>query len=84
MNAPTTTHEMKYGKNITDCVIRLNHFPASSERRMAQVICRNVFTQRKATLYRMVLRVTLHAFPDWKKYSKFLNPTHGLPKMPSW
>ena len=30
----------------------------------------------------MVLRVMTHASEVWNKNSKFLNPTHSLPKMP--
>ena len=41
---------MKYGRNITDWVMRLNAFPASSLSKTAHVICRKVFTHRNAIL----------------------------------
>ena len=50
MNAPTTTQEMKYGRNITDCVMRLKYFPASSLSSTAHTICKNVLTHKNAIL----------------------------------
>ncbi|MNG39463.1 hypothetical protein D3C76_1778920 [compost metagenome] len=48
--APTTTQEMKYGRNISVWVILRNHLPATSNSRMPAKICSRLFTMMKAML----------------------------------
>ena len=56
--APTTTHEMKFGRNIAPCVIFLNRGLAISERKIAAAISRMFWVTMNAALYSTCLLYT--------------------------
>src|SRR5574344_2557145 len=81
-NVPTITHEIKYGRNMTDCVTLRNAMLFISVIKMASTIASACDVIRLSRLYRMVLRVISQPVPDWNKYLKFSNPFQALPKTP--
>ena len=55
-----------------------NFFALTSLSTMESSTAHTVPTKRNRMLMTSVLRVTVHAQLDLKKYSKFLRPTNGL------
>ncbi|MNC61456.1 hypothetical protein D3C75_1113980 [compost metagenome] len=82
--APIMIQEIKYGKNMTLCVILMNHLLRSSFNIMAIATEKNVPVSIYNAFSITVLRVALRASSMLeKKNSKLEKPAQGLPKMPS-